>query len=70
MRKVDVWISIEAHHGTQFVLDGKAFRIREDLNGPIFVRSARDVGLIFRVGKDGEFRPLAEVCDPDLRTAA
>ena len=70
LRTVNVWVSIVIHHGAQFVVDGRVWELREDLAGPVTIRMARDGALEYRVGKGGEPRPLIEVCDPDLRTAA
>lgn len=70
MRKVDVWASIMIHHGAQFVVDGRVWQLREDVEGPVTIRRTRDGTLQYRVGKAGEPRPLLELCDPDLKSAA
>ncbi len=69
-RTIDVWVSLVIHAGTRFVLDGVALRLREDVHGPVLIQTTHGHGLAYRVGKEGDFRPLAERCDPDVRTAA
>jgi uncharacterized protein (DUF342 family) len=69
-KTVDVWVSLEVHAGTQFVLESRVFQVRQTMSGPVSIRWARDAGLIYRVGREGEFRPLIEKCDADVRSAA
>lgn len=69
-KTVDVWVSLEIHAGTQFVLESRVFQVRQTMSGPVSIRWARDAGLMYRVGREGEFRPLIEKCDADVRTAA
>ncbi len=70
VRTVDVWISISAHHGTQFIVDNRVYQLNTELEGPITIRQVRDGSLIYRARNETDFLPLNGACSQDARTAA
>ena len=61
-RTVDLSVNRKLFAGVVLVIGGQAFRIREDLPGPLRIRRVHGGTILCRLDKDTE-KPLADLAD-------